>query len=234
MLIQKLALGLIGGLTAATLAFGNPIPSAAQIQSANTVLTADPAASPDQLRQRAGGVVLVGMLVKHSADALGTTPREVMQELAQGKSLEQLLTAAGKNPSDVIAATRTTLEGRLKQAVANGRITQAQANRALLEFDAHAPQVMKNTEIGKRAEQAKNNMTRAGLVKATADVTGKTPDEIVAELRAGKSLGQIARENGKTSDDVIAQLRTLMQERMNEALERAKQVIEQPGLLGQQ
>src|SRR5438128_2112332 len=40
-------------------------------------------------------------------------------------------------------------------------------------------------------------MTAGVLVKATADVTGLAPKDVIQELRAGKSLAQIAQEKGK-------------------------------------
>src|SRR5262245_52375789 len=40
------------------------------------------------------------------------------------------------------------------------------------------------------------------LGRATAEVSGIKPKEVLAELRAGKSLAQIAQEHGKTDKDI--------------------------------
>jgi len=61
-------------------------------------------------------------------------------------------------------------------------------------------------------------------------VTGLQPAEVRAELRAGKSLAQIAQEHGKSGDDVLAKLREQGQQRLDQALDRAKDLINQPGL----
>ena len=69
-----------------------------------------------------------------------------------------------------------------------------------------------------------------GLVSATASVTGLTTQEVVTQLQAGKSLAQIAQEHGKSADDILAKLREKGQQRLDQALNRAKDLINQPGL----
>jgi hypothetical protein len=70
----------------------------------------------------------------------------------------------------------------------------------------------------------------AALIKATADATGLTQREVLAELKAGKSLAQIAQEHGKTADDILAKARELLQNRQQELLDRLRDLINQPGL----
>ena len=68
------------------------------------------------------------------------------------------------------------------------------------------------------------------LADATAQVSGVQWQDVTQGLRAGKSLAQIAQEHGKTGDDILAKLREQGQQRLDKALDRARELIDQPGL----
>ena len=46
-----------------------------------------------------------------------------------------------------------------------------------------------------------------------------------AEVKAGKSLEQIAQDHGKTADDIVAWLRQQGEERLDRELDRARDAI---------
>src|SRR5262249_33655677 len=55
----------------------------------------------------------------------------------------------------------------------------------------------------RRGERGKAALLTAALIKASADVTGTQPKDVLAALRDGKSLAQYAKDHGKTDTDVI-------------------------------
>ncbi len=173
------------------------------------------------------------LLGRATADVAGITQRDVLAGLNDGKSLAQIAQEHGKTADDVIKAARATLEAQLKQAVANSRMTQDQADAALAQFDQAAPQAMNNQNLGAPARRGggggKHNGAGAGLVQATAEVTGLDVQAVRSELQAGKSLAQIAQEHGKTADDILAKLREQGQQRLDQALDKAKELIDEPG-----
>lgn len=175
---------------------------------------------------------IVHSLVGATIDVTGLSRREVMDGLIAGQSLAQIAEAHGKSADDIVQAARTKIQEKLNQAVANNKITQQVADEALAKFDQNAPQVMSDTSLGQKIgrEVGKRHPLAGALIKATADVTGMTATEVVQELRAGKSLAQIAQEHGKTADDILAKLRERGGERLDKALDRAKELIDQPGL----
>lgn len=78
----------------------------------------------------------------------GLTTQEVLSLRQSGQSLAQIAESKGKTAGDVIQAARTLLQTRLKQAVAEGRLTQVQADAKLQEFDARAQQLVNATDVG--------------------------------------------------------------------------------------
>src|SRR5205085_443606 len=89
------------------------------------------------------------------------------------------------------------------------------------------------TQTNRNGKQHDKGAQLAGLlVRATADATGLQPKDVVQEVSGSKSLAQIAQEHGKTGDDILAKLREQGQQRLDKALDRAKGLLNQPGLRG--
>ena len=144
MRIWKITLGvMLGVLALAAMAFV-ALPSLAQTQATST-----PGASDKPWR---GFHHFRGheTLIDATASVTGLTRQEVMTELQSGKSLAQIAEGKGKTADEVIKAARTQLEDLLKQAVTDGRLTQAQADAKLQQFDQTASQVVNDTTLGQR------------------------------------------------------------------------------------
>jgi hypothetical protein len=183
-------------------------------------------------RQRGKAALLTGALIKASAEVTATQPKDVLAALRDGKTLSQYATDHGKSAADVIAAARKHVQDRLSKALGNGKLTQAQVDAQLKQFDDGAPKVMADANLGQQIGRAvaKRHPAAARLIKATADVTATTPKDVLAALQQGQSLAQYAQAHGKTADDILAKLREQGQQRLNKGLDQAKELIETPGL----
>lgn len=184
-----------------------------------------PPARPD-LQRRVGAAALAASLIRATADVTGLTPQQVVEQLNTGKSLTQIAAGSGKTEQDVVAASRAKIASRLDQFVANGRITRQRADEVLKAFDENASNVMNDQQLGKKIEWARRAIVAVGLVHVTANMTGLTPQQVTEQLRAGKSIAQIATEHGKSADDILAELRKRGQERLEQALKRAEELID--------
>ena len=158
----------------------------------------------------------------------------MLTALRDGQSLSQYAKDHGKTDAEVTQAARANVQARLSTAVGNGKLTQAQADGLLKKFDDGAPVLMADANLGQQLGRAvaRRHPIAARLVKTTADVTGTTRDEVLAALKQGQSLAQYAQAHGRTADDILAKLREQGQRRLDQALDRAKKLIEQPGLGG--
>ena len=182
---------------------------------------------------RTGRALKVG-LARQTAQLTGLTPREVRDLLADGQSLSAIAAGHGSSEQAVIDAVLARLGERLDQAVANGRITPEEKASRLDAARAQAPALMNETGLDLPRRTRGQPHGRPGgaalrgrhlLVQATAEATGLSVEEVRAEVRAGKSLEQVATEHGKTADDIIAVLRADGEEQLNRQLERARDAI---------
>lgn len=229
----KLILGIASGALALALA-GGAVYAGSATSPESAARSAVVAERPGNPERQFGGRLLAGALIRNTAEVTGQTPAQVLQELQAGKSLAQIAQAKGKTADDVVKAARTRLENGLTRAVGRGRITRARADELLAQFDTEAPRLMSDTGLGatiqQRVERRQERAAEVALVRATANVTGLTVQEVRTELRAGKSIAQIAQAKGKTADDVLAELRKAGQERLDGLLKRAQDLVNQPGL----
>ena len=70
-------------------------------------------------------------LVRAVAEATGLTTREVVQQWRDGQSLNEIATANGASPDAVVATVTAEATERISQTVADGRMTQTQADLIL-------------------------------------------------------------------------------------------------------
>lgn len=141
---MKTALGLaVGGALVMAFAFA---PSFVQAQ-ANASTTAMALAA--DLEHHGGGS---RGLIAATASVTGLTEQAVQTELQSGKTLTQIAEANGKTADAVIAAARTALQTQLGQAVTDGKLTQADADARLADFDANAASLMTSTTLNQRIE----------------------------------------------------------------------------------
>jgi hypothetical protein len=105
----------------------------------------------------------------------------------------------GVTPEQFQAAVTAVAVARIDAAVASGKLS---AERA-----AKLKQALADGKLGKLRlglhKQAKAFAKRGAAVKAFTEYLGVTKAELRAELKAGKSLAEIAKANGKTPAGVV-------------------------------
>ncbi len=81
------------------------------------------------------------------ASTLGITTDELRSELASGKTLSQVITEHGKTVDDVVNALVAEAKTKLDQAVADGRLTQEQANQILSTLPDRLKQMIQRNQL---------------------------------------------------------------------------------------
>jgi hypothetical protein len=86
-----------------------------------------------------------GSLVDVTADVAGIGVQDVAAELRAGKTFAQVAAAHGKTAEDLVNAFLSERQDALKQAVADGRLTQAVADTMLATMKANVEQHVDGT-----------------------------------------------------------------------------------------
>lgn len=136
-------------------------------------------------------------LLQSAATYLGLDRKALVKELRSGKSLAQVATARNKNVAGLETAILTAFKAKVDKAVAAGKLDSTRAQKLV----AAAPAVIHRlvTQAPPKVRPAKANV-RGGFLKVAADYLGLDRKALVAELRSGKSLAQVASSKNKSVD----------------------------------
>jgi len=135
------------------------------------------------------------LLLKAAAQYIGVGKADVVKDARAGKTLAQIATAHGKTVDGLKAAMLAAVKAKLDTAVGAGKATSAQEQTKLDRASKLIDRIV-NAKIGKVTRRAE----KSRLLHAAARYIGVTPKALAADLKAGKSLAQVATTNGKTAD----------------------------------
>jgi hypothetical protein len=165
-------------------------------------------------------------------EATGLNRAEVARALRGGSTLADLITANGGDVSAVTADVIGILTARVETALANGRITQAQADTMIANIEERVVSAI-NGEVpgfgGGLRERFLMGLRpdRMALIDAAIDATGLTRGQILGQLIDGAALGSIITENGGDVDAVIASAVASATERLDQAVTNGRITQEQ-------
>src|SRR4051812_43947980 len=130
-----------------------------------------------------------GAMVQAVADLLGMTPDQIRAERQGGKSLAAIAAERGVDQTTLVQTITNAMVPRIQQFV--GRMVNREGSE---RPEGRGPRE------GRDARGFFGGPGRGGpgqgLFRPVADLLGMTPDQVVAERRAGKSLADIAAARG--------------------------------------
>jgi hypothetical protein len=142
------------------------------------------------------------------AKALGLTEAELQTELRAGKTIADVAKAKGIELSVVSAALLDAEKANLAQAVANGRLTQAQADARLADAQTHITDMFngkmphgpggRGSFDGGRGGRGGRGGSRGGMAGGPqliiiAKALGIEETALKTELQAGKTIADVAK-----------------------------------------
>lgn len=176
------------------------------------------AKAPGKAKPRAAKVQQRGLLPVAAA-YLDLTPVALRGELRSGKSLAQVATAKGKSVDGLESALLSALRSKVEAAKAAGKLDATRADRLL----QRAPQLVERLVNGTpRAHMQRARGARGGLLKAAGTYLGMTPQQLVTELRSGKSLAQVATAKSKSVDGLKQALLAALKQKVDAAVDAGR------------
>jgi len=152
------------------------------------------------------------------AQELGMTPAEIGKALRSGQTLEEIAQAHGKTVQDVVDAIIAAEKARLDQAVADGKLTQEEADAILDRIDkkADAWTRMDGALMGNRP--IKGMRTSAIWVRAAAEALDMPVADFMQALRSGQTPAQIAEAHGSSGQALVDAIVSAQRERLEIAV----------------
>ncbi len=126
----------------------------------------------------------------------------------------------GLTPAQMQAAFKAALVERIDARVAAGQLTQAQAEKLKQRIaDAQGLGLGARGALGKTAKAFKQRLVaRSKALGPVASLLNTSREELRAELKAGKSLAEIAAAKGVSRADLVAAMVAPAKERLAKAV----------------
>ncbi len=161
------------------------------------------------------------------AEALGLEANALKEQLKEGATLADIAAENDISTDDVVSAMVAHAEAQIADAVADGKLTQEEADEKLAELEAKITEGVANGF--ERAERRKGKMSdrRDGRLTAVVDALGIEAEELKAQLRDGNTVAEIAEANGVDVDDVVAALVSQAEEKISSAVEAERLTAEE-------
>ncbi|KXG44243.1 hypothetical protein TEPIDINF_001758 [Tepidibacillus infernus] len=135
------------------------------------------------------------------------------QELKAGKSLANIASEKGVSEQKVIDLLVKQHEERIDQAVKSGKMTKEQADQIKSTLQDRVKASVEQTGGFKRGFY-KGKAFHKGNLDDVATTLGMSQEELLSELKAGKSIAEIAKEKGIDKQKVIDSLLEKEKERI--------------------
>lgn len=150
------------------------------------------------------------------AKALGMTEAELKTELQTGKSVAEIATAKNVSLDTIVSVVITAQTDRLKQAVTDGKLTQAQTDTMLANLKLTLPSRLQTKFVagmergrGSRDDQGgpgsrgDKRAQRGAQIAIVVKALGITAEELRTELQAGKSVADVAAAKNVSISNIV-------------------------------
>jgi hypothetical protein len=159
-------------------------------------------------------------IARQVADYLGLTVAQLRADLVKGESLAQIANAQHKSVSGLEQTITSALKTKLDAAVAAGKLTSTQESAILTAVSSRLDKLVNTAHPAVKARIGAR--IRRGLVRVSATYLGVTPAQLRTELKAGKTLAQVATEYGKSVAGLEQAITTAVKTRLDKAVTAGK------------
>jgi polyhydroxyalkanoate synthesis regulator phasin len=172
----------------------------------------------DQIRSR---------LVDAIESATGLSKEDVIAQLQDGKSFNQILEENNLDPQVVIDTVTAVLTEELDQAVADGKITEERAAQVLENLPDNLDRLMNAALPGNRPilDRVQGRLDDS-LVGVLAEMAGVDVKDVLKEALTPPSLADIAAAHGLDPDTIIAEAEQRITDDVNQAVADGKMTEE--------
>jgi hypothetical protein len=162
----------------------------------------------------------VGEILREVMDivtaATGLTPAEVGQQLRDGATLSEIITAIGGDVEAIKAEVTALITEHIETAVTDERITRERADAMLANLPDRISQIF--DEVHNFEGRPFNRGERGlfgELAQSIKDATGLTGQEIAQQVLDGATLSEVISANGGDVEAIKAEVLAAATERVN-------------------
>lgn len=171
------------------------------------------------LASTVGAFAPIRTVIEVVSSETGIEPKEIMQQLAEGMTLADIIESNNGNVQLVIDQSVAKITTDVNQSVTDGKLTQARVDQLLANLaDIVTKAVNGDLFPNKLDRGAVRRASERILVQATADATKLSPVDIIKQLRDGRTLTEVITAQGANVDVVVSAAVANATEQINTAV----------------
>jgi urease gamma subunit len=156
-------------------------------------------------------------LVDATVAETGLESRDILQQLRDGSTLADIITANGGSVENVVNSAVADATEQINVAVAESRLTREQADELIASLETVFTDVV-NGELPAQAGRPLRHLIARGLARQVAEATGLELDQVIEQFRAGSTLADILTANGVDMDAFTQDVLSRASERLTRAV----------------
>ncbi len=168
---------------------------------------------------------------EETAQILGIEKAALTDQLKSGKSIVDIAKEKGISEAALVEKIMAGRSAKLEEAVQSGKLTRERADTIKTKMQSHLAQQLKHKGLFEE-EPGHPHHKRGDLIphlgpEKLSGMLGMSKDELVAQLKTGKSLAEIAAEKGISKDELIAKIKDELTPALEKAIERKPPVAKE-------
>lgn len=168
--------------------------------------------------RRGAGANVRQTLLETTASALGIDAQALRDQLSDGSTLSEVITANGGDPVAIVSSARVSITEQINSRVTEGILTQAQADEMIAVLDTTLNQAIN----GEPGNMGANRAFRAGVMAIASEMTGLDGQALHETLRSGVPLNEVLTANGVDVNAFINEVSVRASERLSQAVEAGR------------
>ncbi|WP_284638837.1 hypothetical protein [Paenibacillus silviterrae] len=161
-------------------------------------------------------------IYEEAATLLGMDKETLMKQL-KSETLVQIAAAKGISETDLIAKLQAERTKKIEEAVASGKLTAEKAEKLKAHMEKHLKFMVNHPVRSDKAHHGKAGKGRFDALPAPeklASILGITEEQLKSELKAGKSMTEIAASKGMSKEQLVAKIKEELTPWIEKAVDR--------------
>ncbi|PWI57304.1 hypothetical protein [Sulfoacidibacillus thermotolerans] len=160
---------------------------------------------------------------KELASILKISPKTLHADLKAKETIAEIAQKQGISTQTLTAELEANFQSHLNRAVANGKITAAQEQRLITQFDAHVGQMINRP--GFMLDKRPLGTRPHGQIAKLAKLLHLSPKTLRADLKAKETIAEIAQKQGISTQTLTAELEAPAKTHLVKAVANGKMTI---------
>jgi lambda repressor-like predicted transcriptional regulator len=163
-------------------------------------------------------------ILEEAAQILGVDKDALKVQLKSGKSIADIASEKGLSEAALTEKLMASRITKLEEGIQAGKLTRERADVIKAKMQSHISFKLKqkgleDEEHGHHAKKHAGLLPHLGPDKLSS-MLGISKEQLISELKAGKSLADIAQEKGISKEQLIAKIKDELTPALEKAIER--------------